>query len=58
MYPIYQEKVLKTNFKEKITFGTEKYDFTPKDSSRNPHALLSDAERHRLLPGCGRYPEV
>ncbi len=53
MYPIYQEKVLKTYFKEKITFGTENYDFTPKDSSRNPHALLSDAERHILLPGCG-----
>ena len=54
MYPIYQEKVLKTYFKEKITFGTENYDFTPIDSSRSPPALPSDAERHRLLPGCGR----
>ena len=51
MYPIYQEKVLKTYFKEKITFGTENYDFTPKNSSRSPHALLSDAERHTLPPG-------
>ena len=53
MYPIYQEKVLKTNFKEKITSETESFDFTPKNSSKNPHGLPSDAERHRLLPGCG-----
>lgn len=53
MYPIYQEKVLKTNFKEKITFGTEKYDFTPKDLSKNPPALPSDAERHKQPPVYG-----